>query len=213
MAINTGLKYPGNDACTLIVFLQNKRNMKNCTPQLPLILALAFMLFSFSTQAQDKTKRIGNKPRTGSSNTSFAVAKGHQVGIKMNAGRKVVQLLSLDFGVSNNNADTLGFKVNVYDFKGEQPGENLVKDDIINGIPPGKSRVTVELSKYNIKAKGDILVSIEFLDVKLGANPSFAIGLFNGGTYHCEDSEWKKMPVAGVDFNVMVKTLPKSKQQ
>jgi hypothetical protein len=185
--------------------------MKNFTPKLPLFLAIALMLISFSTQAQDKTKRIGNKPRTGSSNSSFAVTEGHQLGIKMNAGRKNVQLLSLDFGVSNNHSDTLGFKVNVYDFKGEKPAENLVKDDIISGIPPGKTRVTVDLTKYDIKAKGDILVSIEFLNVKLGANPSFAIGLFNGGTYHYEGTEWKKMPVAGVDFNVTVKTLPKSK--
>jgi hypothetical protein len=185
--------------------------MKIFTPKPAFFLVLAFMLFSCSAQAQDKTKRIGNKPRTGSSNTSFAVAKGHQVGIKMNAGRKMVQLLSLDFGVSNNKPDTLSFRVNVYDFKGEKPTENLVKNDIISGIPPGKNRVTVDLSKYGIRAKGDILVSIEFLSVKLGANPSFAIGLFNGGTYHYEGTEWKKMPVAGVDFNVTVKVLPKSK--
>lgn len=187
--------------------------MKNFIPKLPLFLALAVMFISFSTQAQDKTKRIGNKPRTGSSNSSFAVTKGHQVGIKMNAGRKVVQLLSLNFGVENHWSDTLAFKVNVYDFKGEQPTENLVKNDIIAGILPGKNRMTVDLSKYNIKAKGDILVAIEFLESKPLANPVFPIGLFNGGTYRYEGAAWKKMPVVGIDFNVTVKVLPKSKQQ
>ena len=182
--------------------------MKTFTFKLPLLLILVISMISLSTHAQDKTKRIGNKPRTtGTSNASFAVAKGHQVGIKMNAGRKLVQLLSLDFGVSNNKPDTLAFKVNVFKFTGKQPAENLVKNDIVSGIPPGKNRVTIDLSKYDIKVKGDILVSIEFLEVKLGANPSFPIGLFNGGTYRYEGTEWKKMPVAGVDFNVMVKKL------
>jgi hypothetical protein len=184
--------------------------MKNFTSKLPLFLAIALMLISFSTQAQDKTKRIGNKPRTGSSNSSFAVTKGHQLGIKMNAGRKNVQLLSLNFGVENHRPDTLAFKVNVYDFKAEQPTENLVKDDIIADILPGKNRVTVDLAKHNIKAKGDILVAIEFLESKLGANPVFPVGLFNGGTYRYEGSTWKKMPIVGIDFNVMVKKLPKS---
>lgn len=181
--------------------------MKTFTFKLPSFLILAILMICLTAQAQDKTKRIGNKPRTGTSNASFAVAKGHQVGIKMNAGRKHVQLLSLDFGVSNNQSDTLPFKVNVFKFTGKQPAESLVKNNIVSGIPPGKSRVSVDLSKYNIQAKGDILISIEFLDVKLGANPSFPIGLFNGGTYRYEGTEWKKMPVAGVDFNVMVKKL------
>jgi hypothetical protein len=185
--------------------------MKNFTSKLPLFLAIALMLISFSTKAQDKTKRIGNKPRTGSSNSSFAVTKGHQLGIKMNAGRKNVQLLSLDFGVENTKKDPIDIKVNVYKFEKDQPTENLSKEPIITAIPVGKTRMNIDLSKYDIKAKGDILVSIEFLDTKPGNNPIFSIGLFNGGTYRYQGTEWNKMPVAGVDFNVTVKTLPKSK--
>lgn len=167
-----------------------------------------FLLVAVSlTTAQDKTKRIGNKPRMGSSNSSFSVTKGHQIGIKMNAGRKAVQLLTLNFGVDNRNTDSLKFKVNVYEFKGEQPGENLTSSAIIAAMPPGKNRLDVDLSKFNITAKGDILVAIEFLTTQPGNSPSFSIGLFNGGTYRYEGTEWKKMPVAGVDFNVLVKKL------
>jgi len=185
--------------------------MKIFTPKPALFLVLAFMLFSCSAQAQDKTKRIGNKPRTGSSNTSFAVTKGHQIGIKMNAGRKMVQLMNLDFGIENTKKEPIGIKVNVYEFKKEQPTENLVKEAIVTAIPSGKSRMNIDLAKYDIKAKGDILVAIEFTETKAGYNPVFSIGLFNGGTYRFEGTAWKKMPVAGVDFNVTVKALPKSK--
>lgn len=172
-------------------------------------LALFLLVAGSFSYAQDKTKRIGNKPRMGSSNSSFSVTKGHQVGIKMNAGRKAVQLMTLNFGVDNRNTDSLQFKVNVYEFKGEQPGENLASKAIIAAMPPGKNRLDVDLSKFNITVKGDILVAIEFLSTQTGSSPSFSIGLFNGGTYRYEGTEWKKMPVAGVDFNVQVKKLKK----
>jgi len=187
--------------------------MKTFTIKLPLFLIVATLMISITTQAQDKTKRIGNKPRTGTSNSSFSVTQGHQIGIKMNAGRKPVQLQTLDFGVENTNKDSIGFKVNVYKFKDEQPTEQLNKEEIIAFIPQGKGRMSVDLSSYNIKVKGPILVSIEYLKTQSGFNPNFSIGLFNGGTYRYQGTEWKKMPVAGVDFNVMVKALPKSSQQ
>lgn len=181
--------------------------MKTFTSKLPLILMLAISMISFTTQAQDKTKRIGNKPRTGTSNTTFSVVKGNQIGIKMNAGRKNVQLLSLDFGVENRKQESIDIKVNVYEFKNEQPTENLAKEPILANIPTGKNRMNIDLTKYDIQAKGDILVSVEFLETKPGNDPIFSIGLFNGGTYRYQGTEWKKMPVAGVDFNVMVKKM------
>ena len=171
-------------------------------------MLLAMLLFAIGTvQAQEKTKTIGNKPREGSSNASFSVTKGQQIGIKMKAGSKPVQLLKLDFGVDNRMRDSIKFKVNVYEFNEDKPGENLVKQDIIGAIPKGKNRINVDLSVYNITTKGTILVAIEWLNTQGGNEPSFSIGLFNGGTYRYEGTEWKKMPVAGVDFNVLVKKL------
>lgn len=160
----------------------------------------------FSASAQSGTKVIGNKPRSGSSSSSFDLVKGNQVGIKMNAGRKPVQLLKLNFDVENLTRDSLRFKVNVYDFNNVAPVHNLVTQDILGAIPKGKNRVTVDLEPYNIIAKKNILVSIEWLNSYSGDN-HFAIGLFNGGTYKYENSEWKKIPVAGVDFNVLVRKL------
>lgn len=181
---------------------------KTLTP-FKLILFSALLLFSAVTaQAQDKTKRIGNKPRSGSANSSFGVIKGNQVAIKMKAGKKPVQLLKFSFDVDNRDRDSLQFKVNVYPYD-VSVGENLVKQDIFGTIPRGKNKITVDLEPYNIQVKGTVFVAIEWLKTDQGANPSFAIGLFNGGTYTYENSTWKKMPVAGVDFNVMVKKLNK----
>lgn len=172
------------------------------------MLFSAFILFSvIAVHAQDKTKFIGNKPRQGSSNSSFGVIKGNQLGIKMKAGKKPVQLLKLDFGVASNDRENLKFKVNVYEFNGILSGENFVKQDIIGVIPKGKGKVSVDLEPYHIQVRKDILVTIEWLETVSGANPSFAIGLFNGGSYQYEEGKWKRIPVAGLDFNILVKKL------
>lgn len=174
-------------------------------------LSVCLLAFTVCTgtglQAQDKTKLIGNKARHGSSNSSFGVIKGNQYGIKMKAGKKPVELLTLDFGVENNDAREPKFKVNVYEFNGILSGENFVKQDIVGTIPKGKNRVNVDLSPYHIQVKGDLLVTIEWLETIAGANPHFAIGVFNGGSYQFENGKWKKTPVFGLDFNILVKKL------
>lgn len=171
-----------------------------------LLVAVFTIATAGGVMAQKGTKTIGNKPRSGSSNSSFDLVKGNQVGIKMNAGRKPVQLLRLNFDVTNDGNDSLQFKVNVYEYNDITPGPNLVKENIYGAIPHGKSMVSVNLEPYNIIAKKKILVAIEWLNSYANSN-HFAIGLFNGGTYRFENGMWKKTPVAGVDFNVLVRKL------
>jgi len=171
---------------------------------MPAILTAALMLITFASHAQYKTKTIGNKPRSGSANSSLDVVKGRQAGVKMNAGHRPVQLLQLNFDAESLSKDSLKFKVNVYQFNDTIPGENLIKQDIIGSLPYGKNRVSVNLEPYNVKVSGHILVAIEWLETK-NADNHFAIGLFNGGSYYFKSNKWKKIPVAGLDFNMLVR--------
>lgn len=180
------------------------------------LFAVCFLcIVTISVSAQDKTKTIGNKPRSGSSNNTFNAVKGAQVGIEMSAGKKQVQLLTLNFHTQNRSSDSIPFKVNVYQMAGKFPNEaNLVKDEIKGYIKKYDSQethqlTTVDLTPYDVKVAGDIVVSIEFLTTKTGSNVGFACGLFNGGTFHKdgETQPWKKIPVVGADFSVVVKKL------
>lgn len=164
--------------------------------------------------AQDKTKTIGNKAREGSANNSYSAVKGAQVGIRMSAGRKPVQLLKLNFHADSYASDSIAFKVNVYQMDGKFPLDtNLVNAEIKGLIKKHDTEkhqlVSVDLSPYKIDVRGDILVSVEFLTTKPGSEISFACGLFNGGTFHkdANSAKWKKVPIVGADFNVLVKKL------
>ncbi|MGF7037236.1 hypothetical protein M2273_000470 [Mucilaginibacter lappiensis] len=186
---------------------------------LKLLLSCVFCFISLNSLAQDKTKTIGNKSRSGTTNNSFNIVQGGQVGIKMNAGRKPVELLKLTFHVDNLGKDTIPFKVNVYTMGDKLPqGDNLVKEEIKGSIAREKDPdspltsnqlISVDLSPYKIGVKGEILVSVEFLSTIPGKNLGFSCGLLNGGTYYKKgpDTEWKKIPVVGADFNVLVKKL------
>ncbi len=189
-----------------------------CLTSKPLLLKPVFTcllcLTALAGFTQDKTKTIGNKAREGSSNTSFGAVKGAQVGIQMNAGHKLVQLLKLNFHAANHASDSITFKVNVYKMNGKLPiDSNIVYTEIKGAIPKYKNGehqlVSVNLSSYNVVVSGQILVAIEFLTTKNGADVSFASGLLNGGTFHkdADNKAWKKIPVVGADFNVLVKKL------
>ena len=179
-------------------------------------LLIAFLLcaVSFNALGQDKIKTIGNKARTGSSNNTFSAIKGYLVGVEMNAGKKQVQLMTLRFHTSNHASDSVWFKVNVYQMAGKYPNNaNLVTSEVKGVIKKytteGVQLNTVDLSPYNIKVAGDIVVAIEFLETRSGSNISFASGVLNGGTF-CKapnTENWKKIPIVGVDFSVDVKKL------
>lgn len=183
------------------------------------LLACSFCFIALFGNAQDKTKTIGNKSRSGTTNNSFNIVQGGQVGIKMNAGRKPVELLKLTFHVDNLGKDTIPFKVNVYTMGDKLPeGDNLIKEEIKGSIArendpntplTGNQLISVDLSPYKIGVKGEIVVSVEFLRTIPGKNLGFSCGLLNGGTYYKKgpDADWKKMPIIGADFNVLVKEL------
>ncbi|AYL95758.1 hypothetical protein HYN43_010860 [Mucilaginibacter celer] len=177
-------------------------------------MVLLLFVVSINAMGQDKIKTIGNKLRSGSTNTTFDAVKGKLVGVEMNAGKKQVQLLKLSFHTANRSSDSVAFKVNVYQMAGKYPNNvNLVTDEVkgyIQKYRDGNPQLTtIDLSAYNIKVAGDIVVAIEFLETKNGSNIGFSCGLLNGGTFH-RDSEaagWKKIPVVGADFSVRVKKL------
>ncbi|WPU91196.1 hypothetical protein SNE25_17915 [Mucilaginibacter sabulilitoris] len=183
------------------------------------LLACSLSFIALLGNAQDKTKTIGNKSRSGTTNNSFNIVQGGQVGIKMNAGRKPVELLKLTFHVDNLGKDTIPFKVNVYTMGDKLPeDDNLIKEEIKGSIVRengpntpliSNQLISVDLSTYKIGVKGEIVVSVEFLRTILGKNLGFSCGLLNGGTYYKKgpDAEWKKMPIIGADFNVLVKKL------
>jgi hypothetical protein len=191
------------------IFLTQKQTVKS----LRFILLGVLCIAALSSMAQNKTKTIGNKLSSNDRNNSFAIIQGGQVGISMKAGSKPVELLKLSFHVDNQSQDTIPFKVNVYSMVDKNPQNNLVKAEvkgiIIRSGKPDNQLVSIDLSPYNIRVTGEILVSVEFLKTEPKKSLGFACGLLNGGTYYKREpnSNWEKRAIVGADFNVQIKKL------
>ncbi len=138
---------------------------------------------------------------------------GSEVGVKINLGKKSVMLKKFSFNVSGNRLDTAVFRMNIYDVRNGVPFENVLQKNIL--IPVGKRTglYMIDLSEYKIEMKGEILLSLEWIEGSSSSSGNGAIflsaGFLNSSTWHriTSQGEWKKAPGLGVGLNIEVQKL------
>jgi hypothetical protein len=125
-----------------------------------------------------------------------------------------VILKTFSFNISDNRLDTAVFRMNIYNFKKGVPFENIIQKNVI--VPVGKQtgRFTVNLTSYKLDMKGDILLSLEWIEGSSSGSGNGAIFLsasfLNSATWHrvTSQGEWKKATGLGVGLNMEVQKLP-----
>ncbi len=81
----------------------------------------------------------------------------------MHLGNKTVKLTSLNLHINEPRKDSGIFRINFYAFDGKMPGKRIIEKEILQtkSIRPGW--LSFDLANDNIRLKGDIIVSVEFL--------------------------------------------------
>ncbi len=104
------------------------------------------------------------------------------------------------------------FRLNIYDIEKGKSGKNLLKDNIIIPVDAKQTGViSVDLKKYNIILKDDVIVTLEWVENKgenyKGEAIFFSLGVLTSGTYHKESSQgkMKKLKGMGVGYNFNVR--------
>ena len=100
--------------------------------------------------------------------------------------KKAAQLEKFSFFVEANNFDTVQFRINVYALDGGEPGDNLLKDNIIVTLP-GKIKgwVEVDLLPYDVRVDQSVVVAAEWVYAsKKGNYLSLPIGMPRPGNQH-----------------------------
>jgi CarboxypepD_reg-like domain/Dienelactone hydrolase family len=139
---------------------------------------------------------------------------GSEVGVKIQLGKNPVILKKFSFNVSDNRLDTAVFRMNIYNFKNGVPFENILQKNIL--IPVGKQtgQYMINLTSYKLEMKGEILLSLEWIEGSSSGPGNGAIflsaGFLNSNTWHriTSQGEWKKAPGLGVGLNMEVQKLP-----
>jgi CarboxypepD_reg-like domain/BAAT / Acyl-CoA thioester hydrolase C terminal len=139
---------------------------------------------------------------------------GSEVGVKIQLGKHPVILKKFSFNVSDTRLDTAVFRMNIYNLKNGIPFENILHKNVL--IPVGKQTglYTINLTEYKLEMKGEILLSLEWIEGSSSASTNGAIflsaGFLNSNTWHriTSQGEWKKAPGLGVGLNMEVQKLP-----
>jgi predicted dienelactone hydrolase len=139
---------------------------------------------------------------------------GSEVGVKINLGKNPVILKKFSFNVSGNRLDTAVFRMNIYNIKNGLPFENVLQKNILVHVGKQTGLYTVNLTDYKLEMKGEIFLSLEWIEGSSSALGTGAIflsaGFLNSSTWHriTSQGEWKKAPGLGVGLNLEVQKLP-----
>lgn len=88
---------------------------------------------------------------------------GSEVGRRFKI-EKPSRLETFKFYVAANNFDTVRFRINVYDLQKGEPGDNLLKDNIIILLTGKKTGwVSVDLKPYDVRADAWVAVGAEWI--------------------------------------------------
>ncbi|MFK7772212.1 MAG: carboxypeptidase-like regulatory domain-containing protein [Saprospiraceae bacterium] len=88
---------------------------------------------------------------------------GMEIGIRIKI-KKETLLKSVHFGIHKKSADSILFRINIYDFKDGKVGENLLTKNIFVYAHEIKSYATVNLSKLNLIIHHDVMLTLERIE-------------------------------------------------
>src|ERR1700749_3832679 len=96
--------------------------MKNKTKS---ILATSFIFLFISASAQKKSKVLGNKSTSTSTNCSIIAEKGSEIGTIIKTGGKSYRLNKFNFKLLNKFPENIKLKVNLYSLQNNQPEKKI----------------------------------------------------------------------------------------
>ena len=120
---------------------------------------------------------------------------------------------AFNFNISYNRLSVKSFfRLNIYHSSKGKPAHNILRENIIIPIAAKQTGpVSIDLKKYEIVLKNDVIVTLEWIDhegqPKKGEGIYFSLGLFSKGTYvrYSSQGKLKKHRGFGVGFNMAVK--------
>lgn len=158
-----------------------------------------------------RERRIGNRLRYGIPASYSVDLLGHELGIYVNVKGKSTLLKDFNFYLSQNNCDTLFFRLNVYKLKDSIPFYNVLNENIIITTTIKKGLVTIDLAKYNIILDEDFVISLEWIKhynnncIYFRTRPGIStVMMYSKQTSH---GNWKMTKKIGVEFFVNVKQV------
>ncbi|MDN5212228.1 carboxypeptidase-like regulatory domain-containing protein [Fulvivirgaceae bacterium BMA12] len=161
-----------------------------------------------------KSKILGNKTDSKFLSTGFFYDQlGAEMGIRINVRKTPTFIDAFNFHISYNRLSAKSFfRLNIYNISEGKPSRNILQKNIVIPIAAKQvGLVTVDLKKYDLVLKNDVIVTLEWVDnegePKKGEGIYFSLGLFSRGTYvrNSSQGKMKRHRGFGVGFNMDVR--------
>jgi len=162
------------------------------------------------TPKELRVKVLGNTTKSkflsgGFSSSDLGAEAGTHIKIK-----RPSHLEKVDFHISYNKLDSIKVRLNIYAMKNKELGENILPENVIINLGNKQTgNIEIDLSKYNLVAKDDILVALELVEVKGDAKSSVFVSssILGTPTYYRETSQakWKIYKGLSIGINITVK--------
>jgi len=151
---------------------------------------------------------LGNKTESVMMQAGFTSNElGNEVGIAIKIKRTPAYIEKFNIFISDNTYDTLKFRINIYSLKDGLPGENIMKQPVVVYTTLKRGRLSIDLSKYNIVAYGNVFASLEWIE-DLGKNGLYFSASFGGSPVmarHTSQGNWEKVGPVSMGINLEVK--------
>jgi hypothetical protein len=105
--------------------------------------------------------------------------KGYEIGLNMELGESPVLIKSLHVRVHKLSFDSCKLRLHVRNLVNDLPGNELLTQNIYVSITK-TGWVEIDLSKYQLSLQGDVILSLEWVDVK-GINKNKYVSIRSNG--------------------------------
>lgn len=156
-----------------------------------------------------RTRVLGNTTTSkflsgGFSSNDMGAEAGTRIKIK-----KPSYLKKVNFNLSYNKLDSIKVRLNIYAMHNGKPGENILPENIFININNKQTgNITIDLSKYDLLVKDDILIALQMIEAKGDVMASIFISssLLGSPTYYREASQatWREYKSLSIGINVTV---------
>jgi hypothetical protein len=161
-----------------------------------------------------KKKYLGNRTTSRFVSAGFGYDKlGAEIGIRVNVREQPTFVDAFNFHISHNRLSAKAlFRLNIYEIESGKPSKNIMRENIIVPVDAKQTGlISVDLQKYNIILKEDVIVTLEWVSNegknKKGEAIFFSLGFLNTGTLIRPSSQgrFKKHSSMGVGMNLDVR--------
>ncbi|MFD2588096.1 carboxypeptidase-like regulatory domain-containing protein, partial [Croceitalea marina] len=132
---------------------------------------------------------------------------GSELASKIEVPYEKSTLEKVYFEVSENSTDSVQLRLNIYDINDGMPNKPLLTKPINHWVSMAQGKDSIDLSKDLINVDGDIVVSLQLIEVK-GDSPEIELAMSNdGGAVFSRfngQSNWVTYPAMGMAYSVEV---------